>query len=174
MFYRGVIVPGGKVAHESLRLRCKFQWEHKCLLVLMVWFLYSSGDWLACFKCKRGMYFSKFSGSLNETCFYYGFSASSYAQGWLENYGIFFVYRALAYGTLRRSSCLFRLPAVRAKSKWESWTGQNPIFWSGSCVVSESEIFPSLGKLALPHWPFNLELQLSDVKRKLQLIHVNV
>ena len=101
----------------------------------MVWFLYSSGDWLACFKCKRGMYFSKFSGSLNETCFYYGFSASSYAQGWLENYGIFFVYRALAYGTLRRSSCLFRLPAVRAKSKWESWTGQNPIFWSGSCVV---------------------------------------
>ena len=47
----------------------------------------------------------------------------------------FFVYRALAYGTLRRSSCLFRLPAVRAKSKWESWTGQNPIFWSGSCVV---------------------------------------
>ena len=101
MLYRGVIVPGGKVAHESLRLRCKFQWEHKCLLVLMVWFLlYSSGDWLACFKCKRGMYFSKFSGSLNETCFYYGFSASSYAQGWLENYGIFFVYRALAYGTL--------------------------------------------------------------------------
>jgi len=91
MFYRGVIVPGGKVAHESLRLRCKFQWEHKCLLVLMVWFLlYSSGDWLACFKCKRGMYFSKFSGSLNETCFYYGFSASSYAQGWLKNYGIFF------------------------------------------------------------------------------------
>ena len=136
MFYRGVIVPGGKVAHESLRLRCKFQWEHKCLLVLMVWFLlYSSGDWLACFKCKRGMYFSKFSGSLNETCFYYGFSASSYAQGWLENYGIFFVYRTLAYETLRRSSCLFRLPAVRAKSKWESWTGQNPIFWSGSCVV---------------------------------------
>ena len=105
----------------------------------MVWFLlYSSGDWLACFKCKRGMYFSKFSGSLNETCFYYGFSASSYAQGWLENYGIFFVvvvYRALAYGTLRRSSCLFRLPAVRAKSKWESWTGKNLIFWSGSCVV---------------------------------------
>ena len=102
----------------------------------MVWFLlYSSGDWLACFKCKRGMYFSKFSGSLNETCLYYGFSASSHAQGWLENYGIFFVYRALAYGTLRRSSCLFRLPAVRAKSKWESWTGQNPIFWSGSCVV---------------------------------------
>ena len=93
MFYRGVIVPGGKVAHESLRLRCKFQWEHKCLLVLMVWFLlYSSGDWLACFKCKRGMYFSKFSGSLNETCFYYGFSASSYAQGWLENYGIFFLF----------------------------------------------------------------------------------
>ena len=135
MFYRGVIVPGGKVAHESLRLRCKFQWEHKCLLVLMVWFLYSSGDWLACFKCKRGMYFSKFSGSLNETCFYYGFSASSYAQGWLENYGIFFVYRALAYGTLRRSSCLFRLPTVRAKSKWGSWTVQNPIFWSGSCVV---------------------------------------
>ena len=91
IIYRGVIVPGGKVAHESLRLRCKFQWEHKCLLVLMVWFLfYSSGDWLACFKCKRGMYFSKFSGSLNETCFYYGFSASSYAQGWLENYGIFF------------------------------------------------------------------------------------
>ena len=90
MLYRGVIVPGGKVAHESLRLRCKFQWEHKCLLVLMVWFLfYSSGDWLACFKCKRGMYFSKFSGSLNETCFYYGFSASSYAQGWLVNYGIF-------------------------------------------------------------------------------------
>ena len=93
MFYRGVIVPGGKVAHESLRLRCKFQWEHKCLLVLMVWFLfYSSGDWLACFKCKRGMYFSKFSGSLNETCFYYGFSASSYAQGWLENYGIFLLF----------------------------------------------------------------------------------
>ena len=59
MFYRGVIVPGGKVAHESLRLRCKFQWEHKCLLVLMVWFLYSSGEWLACFKCKRGMYFFK-------------------------------------------------------------------------------------------------------------------
>ena len=93
IIYRGVIVPGGKVAHESLRLRCKFQWEHKCLLVLMVWFLfYSSGDWLACFKCKRGMYFSKFSGSLNETCFYYGFSASSYAQGWLENYGIFFLF----------------------------------------------------------------------------------
>ena len=92
MFYRGVIVPGGKVAHESLRLRCKFQWEHKCLLVFMVWFLYSSGDWLACFKCKRGMYFSKFSGSLNETYFYYGFSASSHAQGWLENYGIFFLF----------------------------------------------------------------------------------
>ena len=51
--------------------------------------MYSAGDWPACFKCKRGMYFSKFSGSLNETCFYYGFSASSYAQGWLENYGIF-------------------------------------------------------------------------------------
>ena len=92
VLYRGVIIPGGKVAHESLWLRCKFQWEHKCLLVLMVWFLYSSGDWLACFKCKRGMYFSKFSGSLNETCFYYGFSASSYAQGWLENYGIFFLF----------------------------------------------------------------------------------
>ena len=25
--YRGVIIPGGKVAHESLRLRCKFQWS---------------------------------------------------------------------------------------------------------------------------------------------------
>ena len=122
MLYRGVIVPGGKVAHESLRLRCKFQWEHKCLLVLMVWFLlYSSGDWLACFKCKRGMYFSKFSGSLNETCFYYGFSASSYAQGWLENYGIFFLFiEHLLMEPFRRSSCLFRLPAVRAKSKWES------------------------------------------------------
>ena len=43
-------------------------------------------------------------------------------------------------------------------------------------VLSESDWIwlkvSYLGKLALPHWPFHLELQLSDVKRKMQLIHV--
>ena len=129
VLYRGVIIPGGKVAHESLRLRCKFQWEHKCLLVLMVWFLYSSGDWLACFKCKRGMYFSKFSGSLNETCFYYGFSASSYAQGWLENYGIFFLFIDFVFCCRfrtfpsQKTGTSARVSSFVGESLWKAWRG---------------------------------------------------
>ena len=137
MLYRGVIVPGERVAHDKVwGFGVSFSgstnaswslWYGPCCIHLVIGSPASNVSVVCIFQNSVG--------ASTRHVFIMGFRHRVMRKVGLKIMAFFFVYRALAYGTLRRSSCLFRLPAVRAKSKWESWTGQNPIFWSGSCVV---------------------------------------
>jgi len=137
MLYRGVIVPGERVAHDKVwGFGVSFSgstnaswslWYGSCCIHLVIGSPASNVSVVCIFQNSVG--------ASTRHVFIMGFRHRVMRKVGLKIMAFFFVYRTLAYGTLRRSSCLFRLPAVRAKSKWESWTGQNPIFWSGSCVV---------------------------------------